>query len=92
MLKFEEKFEVGQTIKAYDFLPREGVNQFVQGVIVQGRFETPEGVIGYLIEVQNDSGEEFVNMHNRVETRACVPFRIFFGEFDERIQLVKENY
>lgn len=90
MLKFEEKFKIGQVVKAYDFRPREGVNQFVQGVIVQDRFETPEGVNGYLIEVQNDSGEDFITMHNRVETMACVPFEIFFGEFDERIQLVQE--
>lgn len=87
MLKFEGVAEVGQVIKAFDFQPREGVDDmYVIGRVVdKGPIRNQDGIHvfdGYTILCSFDS------LDDRVMEEVFVPFEMSITEFDERVSLV----
>lgn len=87
MLKFEGKFSVGQTIRAYDFMPREGVeDRFVEGKIkkILGIDNSETGFGCYVIVAEKDTA--FKKNGGRVGEEVYVPFEVSFMEYDERVQ------
>ena len=79
-LKYEGKFEIGQTIKAYDHEPMEGRrDRFVEGIITGLHFGD---FYGYKIEVTKDA--TFIN---DPRTEVIVPFESS-SDYDNRVTLV----
>jgi len=100
MLKFQDKFTVGQTIKAHDFRPMEGRPEcYIEGVITEVNMSCDSdgwgGYAAYVIDITFDSWDEegtedgFLNRGSRVGGSATVPMEVSFDEFDERISLVE---
>jgi len=83
MLKFENIAEVGDTIKAYDFQPREGLPDYFLVGKVTAKGKTPLGFAGYTVTV-TESPEHDV----RVGLEMFVPFGIDFLEWDGRVSKV----
>ncbi len=83
-----EGYLPGQTIRAYDFEPREDSRgelhrYFVEGKIVDTRME--QGARGYLIEVTKDT------MYAKGDrSRVFVPHEVTFAEWDGRVELITE--
>ena len=79
-LKFSG-FKVGQTIKAFDFMPMEGrPDRFVQGEIIS----IPQDRGYHCYEVKADVSSTFYDQGVSV----FVPMEMDFMEYDERITLV----
>lgn len=79
-LKFQNTAEIGDTIKAWDFPPREGVeDRFVTGrVIRKGR--TPVGYDAFTILCDHDAMGGY-----RVGEEVFVPFQVAGLEWDTRV-------
>jgi len=83
MLKFEGKFELGQRIKAFHFMPMsDRDDQYVIGTIFDDDAISDEGARGYRIDVEVDTLSSRL-----VGTPVFIPFQISTLEFDERITL-----
>ena len=99
MLKFESLANVGDVIKAFDFMPRPGVceDMFMTGIVTaKGPIyvdrDFGDGVIrnvylcdGYTIKII-DADED--TREDRVGDTGYVPFEVSMMEYDERVQLV----
>lgn len=94
MLKFENVANVGDVIKAFDFMPREGVdNSYLVGrVVKKGKMYNDQGWYvcdGYEVFVTNScTGSDNFDF-NRIGTTAIVPFEVSMMEYDERISVVE---
>lgn len=91
MLKFEALANVGDVIKAYDFMPMEGrPDCYMTGkVVAKGEVMHPEyGVVmfrGYTIEII-DADED--TREARIGDIGYVPFEVALLEYDNRIEVV----
>jgi hypothetical protein len=82
-LKFSG-FKVGQTIKAFDFMPMDGrPDQFVQGKIVS----IPEDRGYACYEVKSDA---FLGDYDECVS-VFVPMELDFMEYDQRITLIMDE-
>lgn len=80
-LKYEGKFKVGDTIKAFDFKPSEGrPDRYMVGTITDTAER--EGAKVYVIKVTDDSGNE---LGGRVGKIGYVPMEVAYDDFDGRI-------
>lgn len=95
MLKFEDKFKVGDTIRAYDFNPIEGRRDcFVEGVVTEANMKCNNdgwgGFAAYVIDCTVDSwDEDGKSSHSRVGETIFVPMEVDMFEYDGRIALVE---
>jgi hypothetical protein len=96
MMKFENVAEIGDTIKAFDFMPMpDREDSFLIGrVIEKGMVRNPESNVpmfdGYTVEiVRSVTGDEKYD-----EFRKCdigyIPFELFVADFDDRVSLYKK--
>ena len=87
MLKYENLANVGDRIRAYDFLGRR--DSYIEGVVTRkGRIETPRGVLmyaGYTIDIDVDT------LGGREGDVGYVPFETSL-DYDDRIELVEEEF
>lgn len=82
MLKFENVAEVGDSVKAYDFQPRDGYpDRFLVGKVT-AKGKTPLGFAGYTVTVTEST------IPNRVGEEMFVPFGMVFDEWDGRVSKV----
>ncbi len=87
MLKFEEKFEVGQIIKAFDFEPSPDRSEsFIIGEIIDADNDE-QGFMAYKVRqiVHIMGGKHYPD---EVDTEAWIPMEVSFMDFDERITKV----
>lgn len=91
MLKFENVAEIGDTIKAFDFMPMEGrddmyiIGEVVdKGVIIHPVHGVPM-MDGYTIRITGASRED----DSRIGDEGYVPFENFMLEYENRVQLIK---
>lgn len=83
-LKFEDVAKVGECIKAYDVMPRTGLEYYVVGIVTE--VAIIEETKYFLIDCVYDS---FANdERSRVGRKVKVPVEIAQYEFDHRIQRV----
>ena len=86
MLKYQNLANVGDRIRAYDFLGRR--DSYIEGVVkAKGRIETPRGVLmytGYTIDIDVDT------LGGRTGDEGYVPFETSM-DYDERIELIEEE-
>jgi len=83
-LKYEDKFQAVDLIRAYDFQPREGVeDRYIQGIVI-GKQEVREMGYAkcYLIKITSDSGKD---QGGRVGDTGYIPMEVSFGEYDGRV-------
>lgn len=99
MLKFEALANVGDVIKAYDFMPRPGVceDMFMTGIVTaKGPIyvdrDFGDGVVrnvylcdGYTIKI---IGADDETKADRMGDTGYVPFEVSMMEYDNRIELV----
>ena len=90
MLKYERMFKVGDTIRAMDFEPRDGVpDRFIEGVVTDIRLEgavTDARV--YVIDITRDSGAEAnEKVTSRVGDEGYVPMDVGYFDWYGRISL-----
>ena len=82
--KFESIVKVGECIKAYDIMPRSGLECYVVGVVRE--ISTIDDVKVFLIDCVYDS---FANQdYSRVGKQVKVPVELPQFEFEHRIQKV----
>lgn len=89
MLKFEGKFKVGDTIKAFDFEPCDDrPPSYMIGTVTNIKADF-QGVQAYVIELDSHimSGREGIESYGDDKT-AYVPHQVGFFEHDERITKV----
>ena len=80
MLKFENKFSVGDRIRAYDFPPMEDTpDRFIEGVITS----VSSSSSAYVVSVENDTV-----FTKQPRDEVMVPFEVFFLEFDQRVTAI----
>jgi len=83
MLRFENKFKVGQKIKAYDFKSMTGrPDRFIIGKIEE--ITDKVGYKAYVTRVTFDVDD------HRVGQLSYIPMGVSMMEYNERIQLIKE--
>lgn len=82
-LKHENVAEIGDSIKAYDFQPREGHPEYFLIGKVTAKGKTKAGFAGYTVTV-TESPEHTV----REGIEMYVPFEMFFDEWDARVTRV----
>ena len=83
-LKFEGIAKVGECIKAYDVMPRSGIECYVVGIVTEVAIVDDAKV--YLIDCVYDSTGN--NDYSRVGRKVKVPLEIDKFEYDHRIQKV----
>jgi hypothetical protein len=82
--KFETSIRVGECIKAYDIMPRSGLECYVVGVVRE--IAVIDDVEVFLIDCVYDS---FANQdYSRVGKQVKVPIKISKFDFEHRIQKV----
>jgi molybdopterin synthase catalytic subunit len=82
--KFESAINVGECIKAYDIMPRTGVECYVVGVVRE--IKVVDDVKVFLIDCVYDSFAN--NDFTRAGKQVKVPVELPKFEFDHRIQKV----
>ena len=86
MLKYENLANVGDRIRAYDFLGRR--DSYIEGVVTRkGSIHTPRGVLmytGYTIAIDVDT------LGGREGDEGYVPFETSL-DYDDRVELVEEE-
>jgi hypothetical protein len=83
-LKFEDVARVGECIKAYDVMPRTGLEYYVVGIVTE--VAIIEDTKYFLIDCVYDSFAS--DERSRVGMKVKVPVEISQFEFDHRIQRV----
>jgi hypothetical protein len=83
-LKFEDVARVGECIKAYDVMPRTGLEYYVVGIVTE--VAVIDEVKYFLIDCVYDSVSE--DDRSRVGKKVKVPLQISHFEYDHRIQKV----
>lgn len=82
--KFESVVKIGECIKAYDMMPRSGLECYVVGIVRE--ISTIDDVRVFLIDCVYDS---FANQdYTRVGKQVKVPVELPQFEFEHRIQKV----
>lgn len=87
-LKYENSFEIGDRIRAYDFQPMEGRNEcYLEGVIVDTT--TEPGYRAFVVECDTDVFDGL--MHDtRIGHKIFVPMETS-NDYDGRITSVKSS-
>jgi hypothetical protein len=88
-MKHSNKAKVGDTIRAYDFIPMAGRGDaYVEGIVENDRCTEP-GYLAYKITVTADKFiadvETIKTPDNRIGQIVFVPHEISFMEFDFRV-------
>lgn len=87
MLKYQNLANIGDTIRAYDFMGNK--DAYIEGVVTaKGAIKTPEGAYtlyeGYTIDIVKD-GADF----GRVGDEGYIPFETSL-DYDDRVELIAE--
>ncbi len=86
MLKFEDKFKVGDKIKALDFMPRPDVaDSYIVGVVLEEK-NTEQGFNAYKIEITDTVWAGKSDAEDNGEF-AWIPHEMSAFDFDNRITL-----
>lgn len=88
MSSFENKVEIGQRVRAFDFQPMEGRRDcYVEGRVTGISIE--HGFKAFVVRCDVDSlyGSEGVS-HSRVGQAILVPMEVDFMEYDNRIVVI----
>lgn len=96
MMKFENVAEIGDTIKAFDFMPmpdRED-SYLIGKVLDKGTILHPEFgfpyMTGYTVEiVRSVTGDEKYDEFRKFDI-GYIPFELFVADFDDRVTLYKK--
>jgi hypothetical protein len=89
MMKHSNKAKIGDTIRAYDFMPMAGRGDaYVEGIVENDRSTEP-GYLAYKITVTADKFtgdvETEANRDNRIGQIVYVPHEVSFMEYDFRV-------
>ena len=91
-MKHENKANIGDTIRAYDFLPREGVNDcYIQGKVIEKGTCDNKYYQCYKISLTKriSNGKDITpDTSNKIW---YVPFEIDFDEHDTRVTKIEER-
>lgn len=95
MLKYEGKFKVGQTIKAYDFQPIEGRGEcYIEGVVIGAEIMLNGTLFIPIVGTKDVFGgvEQPKGERARIGDEVYVPCQIAGrGEYEGRVTLVAEE-
>lgn len=86
-LKFQNKFKIGDKIKAYDFEPSPGrPDRFVIGTVIKvdAESESQPGALGYHIKVDDEEPKR-----DRIGKTVFIPYEMSGMEYDNRVTAVE---
>jgi hypothetical protein len=82
MLKFEKLANLGDTIRAYDFMGNR--EAYIEGVVIDKGW-MPNDAFGYTIQIEKDGIQEEFGREGDI---GYVPFETAMMEYNERVELV----
>ena len=85
MLKFENKFSIGQTIKAFDFEPlTDRLDSYIIGLIIDDN-NNEHGFKAYKVEIIQHLMGDLEIEYPEEDKVAWIPMEVSFFDYDNRI-------